>query len=218
MRKTALSSSTGTKVLIAVTGLALFAFLILHLAGNLLVFAGPKTFNGYSESLNATPLPTILDLGLLAIVLVHIWKTVANLVANRQARPVGYHKREWAGKPSRKTLASTTMILSGIIVIAFLIIHLRHFKFGGIHEHAGGLYALEMELFSSPLMVAFYVLAMVVIGFHLWHGIWSSLNSLGVNESRYSAQFLRASKVIAALISGGFALIPLWAYFVGRGQ
>jgi succinate dehydrogenase / fumarate reductase, cytochrome b subunit len=211
-----LSSSTGTKVLIAVTGLALFGFLVTHLAGNLLVFAGPRVFNGYSTTLNSQPaLVWALDLLLLAIVLLHAYKTVVNFQKNRDARPVAYHKKEWAGKPSRKSVASTTMIVSGLVVLVFVVLHLKHFKFGGAHHHAGGLYGLEMEVFSNPTVVLFYVLSMILIGFHLWHGFWSSLNSLGVNNSRYSPRLRRVGQVLATLIAGGFLIIPVWAYFFG---
>lgn len=215
MRKTPFSSSVATKALIAVSGLALFAFLVIHLAGNLLVFAGPEVFNSYSRALWSTPLPWVVDFSLLAIVLVHIWKTVTNYIANRRARPQGYVRKEWAGKPSRKSVASTTMIASGTLIVAFVVVHLKHFRFANAHEHPGGLYGLEMATFSNPWAVLFYVVSMVVIGFHLWHGLWSSMNSLGIVNARYAPGVLRVGKVLAALIAGGFLLIPIWAYFFG---
>lgn len=216
MRKSPFSSSTGTKLLIALTGLLLFAFLIFHLAGNLLVFAGENTFNTYATVLGGNALfVNTFELVLLAIFLTHIYKTVRNYGANRAARPVPYHKKEWAGSPSRKSLASSTMIVTGTILLLFVVLHLKHFKFGGAHEHPRGLYGLEMETFSNPLMVIFYVVSLVIIGFHLFHGFWSAFQSLGLGNSRYTPRLVLLSKVLAVIIAGGFIIIPIWAYFLG---
>ncbi|MGH2369694.1 MAG: succinate dehydrogenase cytochrome b subunit, partial [Chloroflexota bacterium] len=181
-----LASSIGTKVLIGATGLLLFTYLILHLAGNVLVFFGPEVFNGYSHLLISNPLVIPIEIGLAAIFVIHIYKAVTNFIANRRARPVKYYQTAWSGKPSRKNLASTTMILSGLIIFGFVLLHLWQFKYGPSYVveqatpgAAGGepvhgirdLYRLEMEVFSNPLNVGFYVVAMIVVGSHLWHGI-----------------------------------------------
>ena len=100
------SSSVGTKLLIGLTGLALFAYLILHLAGNALIFAGPETFNEYSHALISNPLILPIELGLLAIFLLHVYKAVTNYFANRAARPAGYAMKTLAGHTSRKSVAS----------------------------------------------------------------------------------------------------------------
>jgi len=104
------SSSVGTKLLIGVTGLFLFAYLILHLVGNLMVFAGEETFNHYAHALVSNPLVIPAEIGLLLIFLLHIYKTVAMWTANQRARKIGYAKKSWAGHTSRKSIASTTMI------------------------------------------------------------------------------------------------------------
>jgi succinate dehydrogenase / fumarate reductase cytochrome b subunit len=216
MRKSPFSSSTGTKLLIALTGLLLFAFLIFHLAGNLLVFAGENTFNTYATVLGGNALfVTALELVLLAIFVTHIYKAVRNYGANRAARPVPYHKKERAGDPSRKSVASSTMIVTGTILLLFVVLHLKHFKFGGAHEHPRGLYGLEMDTFSNPLMVIFYIVSLVIIGFHLFHGFWSAFQSLGLGNSRYTPRLVLLSKVLAVIIAGGFIIIPIWAYFLG---
>ena len=103
----ALSSSVGTKLLMGLTGLALFAYMVLHLAGNALVLAGPDIFNEYSHTLISNPLIVPIELGLLALFLVHIDKAITMWRANKAARPVGYLKKEPAGHTSRKSLAST---------------------------------------------------------------------------------------------------------------
>ena len=104
------SSSVGTKLLVGLTGLFLLAYLLLHLAGNLLVFAGQEAFNGYAHMLISNPLVVPAEIGLLGVFLLHVYKTVAMWLRNRGARPVGYQKKTWAGHTSRKSLSSTTMI------------------------------------------------------------------------------------------------------------
>lgn len=216
MRKSPLSTSTGSKLLIGLTGLMLIAFLVFHLAGNLLVFAGKETFNTYSSVLGGqVVIVTALELVLLAIFLVHIFKTVRNFGANRAARPVPYEKKVAAGGPSRKSFGSSTMIVTGSILLLFVVLHLKHFKFGGAHEHPGGLYGLEMETFSNPLMVIFYVISLVIIGFHLSHGFWSAFQSLGLGNAKFTPRLVLLSKVLAAIIAGGFMAIPIWAFFMG---
>lgn len=217
MRRNPLSSTTGTKFLMALSGIALILFLLLHLAGNLIVFAGPAAFNGYSATLmKGGPLVIAMELALGAIFLLHIYKAVSNFLANKAARPVPYAKKTNAGHTSRKSLASTWMIASGLFVLFFLIVHLRQFRFGEAVELAGvrNLYGLEMGVFSQPVWVVFYVVAMALIGMHLWHGFWSAFQSLGAGNSRFTPRLVSLAKVVAILIAGGFAIIPLWAFFL----
>lgn len=212
------SSSTGTKILIAVSGLALFAYLPVHLAGNLMVFAGPNTFNNYSHILISNPLIYPLEVGLLAIFLLHVVKAIGNFRANRAARPERYIKKEGAGYKSRKTVASSTMILTGIWTLLFIVVHLQGMKFGTHYEVAGApghvrdLYRTEMELLTNPLNAAFYLVSMVVIGFHLWHGFWSALQSLGAGSAKHTPRMVAASKAFAILISGGFIFVVVCVY------
>jgi succinate dehydrogenase / fumarate reductase cytochrome b subunit len=213
-------SSIGTKLLIGVTGLALFLYLLTHIAGNLLVFLGPQVFNGYAHTLISNPLIPVIEIGLLLIFLMHVYKTIAMFAANRGARPVAYVQKKPAGSPSRKTLASSTMIVSGLWLVLFVIIHVRTFKYGAHYEVAGepgvrDLYRLEMEAFSNPVAVAFYVLSMIIVGSHLWHGIASAFQSLGADQPRWTPRLLIAGKTVAVVIAGGFIVIALWAYLVG---
>lgn len=208
----------------AVTGLLLAIYLVLHLAGNLLIYFGPATFNSYGHFLIANPLIVPVEIGLLAVFVIHVYKAVVNWWMNRKARPVPYYNSTrrlfgygWAGKPSRKSIASTTMALSGPIILAFIIVHLSQFKYGPEYVTTSGirdLYRLEIQNFSNAFIVAFYVFCLVVIGFHLWHGISSALNSLGADHPRYTPTLLRASRVIAVVLAAGFLTIPLWVYFL----
>jgi succinate dehydrogenase / fumarate reductase cytochrome b subunit len=140
---------------------------------------------------------------------------------NQAARPVGYEKKRYAGGTSRKSFASSTMILSGIWLLVFLVIHTRAFRFSPTYPWPGGgrdLYRQEMENLSNPLTVAFYILSMVVVGSHLWHGISSAVQSLGASNPRWTPRLLVAGKVIAVLIAGSFIVIAVWAYVTQGGR
>src|SRR5205814_8612635 len=115
------------------------------------------------------------------------------------------------------SLASSTMIVSGLWLLIFIIIHVKAFRYGTEYPWAEGgrdLYRLEMENFSNPLIVAFYVVSMLVVGSHLWHGASSSLQSLGLDHPRATPKILAGAKALAVLITGGFITIAVWAYLV----
>jgi len=219
------ATSVGTKILIGLSGLFLVFYLLIHIGGNLVVFAGPAAYNQYAFTLELNKAVLYpLELLILAGFLTHIYKTVRMFLANQQARPVGYELKKRAGRPSRKTLASTTMIASGLWLIVFLIFHVKAFREGwGSNQYewaAGGrdLYRQEMEIFSNPLLVVFYILSMIVVGSHLWHGISSGFQSLGVDHPRVTPKLLVAGKVLAVLIAGGFIVIAAWAYLTQGGR
>lgn len=215
------STSVGMKILIGVTGLALFLYLLIHIAGNLMVFGGPELFNKYAYTLEGNPLIPVIEIGLLLIFLLHVYKTVTMFLRNQQARPASYVQKKMAGRPSRKSIASSTMIVSGLWLLVFIIIHVKAFRYGTEYPWAAGgrdLYRLEMENFSNPLMVAFYVLSMVVVGSHLWHGISSACQSLGLDHPRTTPTLLVAGKVLAVLIAVGFMVIAVWAYMTQGGR
>jgi len=219
-RLRALGSSIGTKLLIGTTGLFLVLYLVIHIAGNLVVFLGPSTFNRYSQTLGGNPLIKVIEVVLVVAFLLHIVRTLAMYLSNQRARPVRYAQKRPAGPPSRKTLASTTMIVSGLWLLVFLIIHVKAFKFGPDYQVTGAegvhdLYRTEMENFSHPLLVAFYVLSMVIVGSHLWHGVASGVQSLGASAPRWTPRVLVAGRVLAVLIAGGFIVIAVWAHFMG---
>jgi succinate dehydrogenase / fumarate reductase, cytochrome b subunit len=217
-RLRALGSSVGSKILIGSTGVLLVLYLVVHIAGNLLVFFGPKIFNSYSHALLSNPLIPVIEVALLGLVLLHIFMTVRMYLVNLHARPVSYVQKRSAGRPSRKSFASSTMIFSGLWLLVFVIIHVNAFKYGAEYRASTGerdLYRLEMENFSNPLTVAFYVATMLVVGSHLWHGVLSGFQSLGVQNPSDAPKALRTAKAIAVVIAGGFISIALWAYLTG---
>jgi succinate dehydrogenase / fumarate reductase cytochrome b subunit len=212
------SSSVGTKLLIGLTGLALFAYMVLHLAGNAIVLLGPGVFNEYSHRLIANPLIVPIEIGLLLVFLLHIYKTVTMWMRNKAARPIGYQKKEMAGHTSRKSLASSTMIASGIILLLFVIVHVKQFKFGSFYLVQGSdsvrdLYRTEIEVFRQPLWVLFYVIGTLVVGLHLRHGVSSAFQSLGLDHPRYTRRITAVGIAFALLIGLGLAAIPVWVYF-----
>jgi succinate dehydrogenase / fumarate reductase cytochrome b subunit len=214
----AFSSSVGTKLLIGLTGLALFGYLILHLAGNALIFAGPEIFNEYSHRLISNPLILPIELGLLVVFLIHIYKAITMWRANTAARPVGYLKKEPAGHTSRKSLASSTMIASGLLLLLFVVVHVKQFKFGSWYQVVGNeeirdLYRTEIEVFQQPFWVLFYVAGPLLVGLHLRHGIASAFQSLGIDHPVYTRKLTVTGIVFAILIGGGLAAIPVWIFF-----
>lgn len=213
----AFSSTVGTKVLIALTGICLVGFLAFHLFGNVLLLWGPEKYNEHAHVLISNPLVIPAELGLLAIFLLHAVEAVMNYLRNRDARPAAYELRKWGGGASRKTWASTTMIVSGLITLGFVGLHLVTFKYGPYYASpepgVRDLYRLLVEVFQSPGYVVFYVITMTILGLHLRHGVTSSLQSLGLIPDAWTRAFLRTGFILALIVGGGFVLIPIYVYF-----
>ena len=210
------SSSVGTKLLLGLTGLALFAYLVLHLAGNVLIFAGPEVFNEYSHALISNPLILPIEVGLLAIFLLHVYKAVTNYAANASARPARYVMKKYAGHTSRKSVASSTMIWSGLVIFLFVLVHVKQFKYGAWYQvnnsDVRDLARLEFEVYSQPVWVVFYVIGTLLVGLHLRHGISSGFQSLGVDHPVYTRRLTMWGVALAVIIGGGLAVIPIWVY------
>jgi succinate dehydrogenase / fumarate reductase cytochrome b subunit len=203
-----LGSSVGRKVVMAVTGAILFLFVIGHMAGNMLLYEGPQALNAYAARLHALPaLLWIVRCGLLAAVLVHIWAATALTITNLRARPIGYRERE----DLASTYASRTMVWSGPILGLFVIYHLAHFTLGSVHPDfvPGDVYHNVVTGFQQPLVSGFYILAMLALGLHLYHGAWSMLQSLGVAHPRYNSLRKVGAALFAAILVAGNISFPL---------
>jgi len=210
-------SSIGQKILLALTGLLLIGFLIVHLAGNLLIFSGPDAYNAYSEKLVTNPLIYVAEAALLMLFVAHFVTGFVVTRRNRAARPILYYRQKWVRRSSHKTLASTTMILSGLVVLVFVPIHLHTFKFGPRYPSAADsrvrdLHRLVVEVFEDPRYVAWYVFALIVIGLHLWHGFGSAFQSLGVTNR---GALYRCGQMLAVVLAGGFLAIPVIIFLTG---
>ena len=192
----------------AVTGGALFGFVIAHLAGNLQIFLGPEKFNGYAHALRELgPLLWAARIALLIAVGLHIVSTIQLATVKSEARPVRYVK--W--KASASTYASRTMYMSGPIVAAFVIYHLMQFTFGvgGTHYSPSDPYGNVIAGFRNPLVSIAYVIAMALLCLHLRHGLWSALQTLGVYHPRYTPRIKAIASLVALLVFFGFASIPV---------
>jgi len=220
-RQSSLFSTIATKILIALTGLSLVGFLCVHLAGNLLLYVGPAKFNVYSHALITNPFVIPAEIGLTLIFVIHVLETVTLWWTNRDARPIPYQSKAWAGGKSRKSVASTTMIWTGSVMFVFLAVHVATMKYGAsyptiIHGEEGrDLYRLVREYFANPYWVGFYVACVGLSGFHLWHGFASAFESLGLNHPNLTPRVLKIGKVLAVIIGAGFLSLPLVLYFMG---
>jgi succinate dehydrogenase / fumarate reductase cytochrome b subunit len=204
------ASSIGKKVVMAVTGLALFGFVVVHMLGNLQVYLGPEALNAYAEGLRKLPaLLWAMRAGLLAAVLLHVWSAYSLTRVNRAARPEGY--RERANRAS--TYASRTMRWSGVILLLFVVYHLMHFTFGTRAVHPqfvpSDVYHNFVTGFRHPLVSAFYVLAMLALGLHMYHGVWSMMQTVGLSHPRYNRWRQAFAVAITALVIGGNVSFPV---------
>jgi succinate dehydrogenase / fumarate reductase cytochrome b subunit len=205
-----LASSIGKKVVMAVTGLVLFGFVVGHMIGNLQVYLGPEALNAYAETLRKFgPLLWAARLGLLLAVGAHIWAAWSLTRMNQEARPRGYRQR--ANRAS--SYASRTMRWSGVTLLLFIVYHLLHFTFGARSVHPqfvpGDVYHNFVTGFQNPLVSAFYILAMLALGLHLYHGAWSMLQTLGLSHPRYDGLRQGLAAALTVAVVAGNLSFPL---------
>jgi succinate dehydrogenase / fumarate reductase cytochrome b subunit len=175
------SSSVGTKILIGITGVALVLYLLIHIAGNMMVFLGPAAFNKYAYTLEGNPLLPIIEIGLLLVFLIHIFKTVRMYLGNQGLRPVRYARKKYAGPPSRKTVASSTMIVSGLWLVAFLIIHVKTFRFSEEQEWPAGAFqslGLDKPAWTRFILPAGKTIAVLIAAGFIVIAVWAHFNGV----------------------------------------
>src|SRR5271154_718229 len=204
------ASTVGKKIVMAVTGILMFAFVIGHLLGNLQVFEGPAKLNAYGAFLHSIgevlwPVRAIL---LIAVAL-HIIATVQLALRKKRARPIGYSRKQAIAS----SYASRTMYWSGPIVLAFIIFHLLHLTAGIIDPGAayieGDVYHNVVAGFQVWWVSVWYIFAICLLGLHLRHGIWSMFQSVGLNHPRYTPLLKNAAIWIAVVIVLGYISIPI---------
>lgn len=214
-------SSVGKKLISGLTGLGLVVFVVSHLTGNLLLFAGADAFNRYGyflEHVGHGMLIYLMEAGLVTFFVLHIASGVSVWRRKFRARPIGYAVQADAGGPSHKSLSSRSMLVSGLLLAIYVPLHVAHFKYGGpaiiqIDGHeARDLYSLVVREFKSPLIVALYSGAMLFLGLHLRHGVWSMLQSLGLLDRRLVPPAVTAAVLISGLLAIGFIALPLYVY------
>ena len=208
-----LTSSIGKKVQMAVTGLLLCGFLVAHLGGNLFLFKSRDAFNHYAEALEANPLLPAAEIGLLVLFALHIVMAVWTRIDNKRARPVGYEMYRSSGG---RSWGSSTMTYSGLLLLAFLIVHLKSFRFNEAGE--GDLYGMVVGAFRNPLYSWFYVLAMGGLALHLSHGFQAGFQTLGFRHGKYTPVIQKLGVAFAIVVCLGFASMPLWVLYAGGGK
>lgn len=215
------SSLIGLKLIMALTGILLSFFLLMHMSGNLLVLFSPEAFNFYSYRLtsNKTFL-YVAEVGLAAIFLLHVFVAIKLTRLNRQAKPQSYVYKKSTGR-SRRSWMSSNMMMTGSLIFLFLIFHIRNFKFGEVRTTVqNGIEMRDLAFnvindFSNPSYVVIYVLAMFILILHLLHGVRSFFASTSLETQKTASFNYWVSRAFVFVVGVGFILIPLWIYFVG---
>lgn len=221
-----LTSSIGQKIVMSLTGLFLISFLFVHLSGNLQLLKddGGEAFNLYAKLMTSNPLIKFISYGLYAFILIHTIQGITLWVKNRTARG----KDKYAVKTTRTVdtaaFPAVNMAWLGIIIFAFIVLHMYQFwlqmKLGSIDyvmiegKEVKDLYSLVVVAFNDPIYVTIYVISMIVVAFHLWHGFQSSFQTLGLNHKKYTPVIQAVGKIYSVLVPAGFALIPIYMYFM----
>jgi succinate dehydrogenase / fumarate reductase cytochrome b subunit len=201
------SSTVGKKIAVAVTGLVMFGFVVMHMVGNLQIFEGPEKINAYAKFLRVEPpLLWAARLVLLASVILHFVFTVQLTIRNRESRPVKYAMHE----PVQASASSRFMIWSGVFLLLYIVYHLLHFTTGTLHPEfrPGDIYSNVVVGFSRWPVSLVYGLAMVALGFHLNHGVYSMFQTLGLNHPKYNPWRRALALAAGWLIPIGYLTIP----------
>lgn len=213
------STSVVKKVAMGITGLLLCGFLVSHLLGNFLIFVGADAFNLYAHTLTSNPLIYGAEAVLLLIFLVHLFMAIRLVIENKLARPTPYYVKKPTGRGA--TFASSTMPITGVIILVFLVLHLIQFKYGTYYESnvAGtvmrDLYKTVIEFFKQPLNVVWYVVAMAALSVHVSHGFWSAFQSIGFSHPKYTPCVNRFAKVFAVVVFLGYSALPIFCFLQG---
>jgi succinate dehydrogenase / fumarate reductase cytochrome b subunit len=219
-----LSSSIGKKQLMALTGLGWCGFVFTHMVGNLLYLVGPDAYNNYGNNITGNKeIYYAIETILVTLLALHVLFAAMIVIGNRRARPIGYSLNQNKSNKSAASVASRTMALSGTLVLVFIVFHLIQFRFGTDYpyqykgQEIRDLARLMREFFQSGGYVAAYLICLFVLSFHLQHALWSSLQTLGLIPGGKEAGIRRLSYLFGIATCTGFALNPLYIFFVQRG-
>jgi succinate dehydrogenase / fumarate reductase cytochrome b subunit len=213
--RTFYGSMVGKKVVMGITGLIGIGFVILHSLGNLLVFRGPSAINSYSHFLKSTAeLLWTLRIVLIVAVILHVIAAIQLTRQSRAARPIGYTKRE----TQVATISSRTMRWGGALLLVFIVVHILHFTTGTIRPagvfSSEDVYTNVVTSFRIWWVALFYVVSMIALGLHLFHGAWSSVRSIGLSPPSPQPLHGRLSLLVALFVWAAFTAIPV-AVFSG---
>jgi succinate dehydrogenase / fumarate reductase cytochrome b subunit len=212
-------SSVGRKAVVAVTGVIFLLYVIAHMLGNLKIFFGIQAFDGYSEHLRAIGEQIVGHGGVLWIIravlvaslVLHVWASFSLWYRARKARPVRYQHRQ----ALEGSYAARTMRWGGVIILLFVIWHILDLTLGAVNPLPGtaGAYEKLVASFDRPVVAIFYILAVVALGLHIRHGVWSAIQTLGGNSALRQNALKGVAFVVAAVITVGFAIVPLSVMF-----
>jgi succinate dehydrogenase / fumarate reductase, cytochrome b subunit len=205
-------NAIGKKAIMAVTGIVLFLFVLVHMLGNLLAFQGAQELDDYAELLRVSP-PLLwgLRIVLLAAVLVHAIAGIQLWMMRKSARPIDYQEY----RATHSTAASRTMIWSGFLILGFVVYHLLDLTFGVANPdfREGEVFHNLVASLGRTVAAVFYVVAVAGLGVHLWHGLWSMFQSLGIATRAFTPGFQRLAIGFAVILTVGFAAVPLAVIF-----
>lgn len=219
----ALTSTIGRKVLMALTGLGLCGFLVMHLSGNLLLYKGAEAYNEYAHALHAQQaLLVVAEIGLLLLFLIHLWLALTTNRDNNAARPIDYEVKQTKQRHSALVVPPySVMFASGVVVLIFLGVHLADLRF---HEELadwnlraplpGSPAEQTMAVLRDPISAVVYFVGSLVLGYHVLHGFQSAFQSLGINHPKYTPAIKLLGLAFAVTVAVGFASFPLWAWIV----
>ena len=201
------STSVGKKQLMAVTGLLFLLFLATHLLGNLSIYGGSAAFIDYATHLHALgKLLVVAEVGMAVALIIHFGTAVVLFFENRRARPVRYAVDNSAGG---RTLSSQTMPYTGLLILGFIGVHLATFSHHIVDQTTRNIFQIAVAVFSQKIYLAIYLLGVVLVAFHVRHGLWSALQTVGANHPKYTPFVHKLSVVFALIVGIGFGSLPL---------
>ena len=214
------SSSLGKKYLMAITGLFLCSFLIIHFLGNIVLFTNPVQFNEYTRFMSSNPIIRVMEIVLVVGFLAHIIDAIILTRANKKAQPVKY-----AMNKNKSSWYSRNMGLTGTIILVFLILHLQSFwyeyKFGEVlmtvdsnGDEIKDMFTIVKTAFSEWWYSAIYILAMILLGSHLNHGFQSAFQSVGLRHKKYTPTIKMLGTGFSISITIGFISFPIYFFII----
>ncbi|MBU3914971.1 succinate dehydrogenase cytochrome b subunit [bacterium] len=211
------SSSIGKKLLMALSGLFFCSFLLVHLSGNFSMFVGPEAFNSYTAFMSTMPILKYAEVFMIVMFLIHIYTSAVLTLENRAARPEKYAMDVSAGK---RTFMSKNMFITGSIVLIFVGAHVYGFKFGNwtndpvayADPNIYSMYELVLVNFKNVFFALAYVIAVIVLGFHLNHAFQSAFQTLGINHKKYTPLISTLGTLYSIVIALGFASFPVYFF------
>lgn len=213
-----LGSTVGKKYIMGITGLIWAGFVLAHMAGNLLIFVSADAYNAYGHALTSGNLIYVVETILVLALIAHVYCAISLTKQNREAKQSRYAVSAKGEK--RVSLASRTMAVQGSLILAFVILHIITFKFGTYYETTVNgvvmrdLARLMVEVFQSPAYVVWYLVSLILLGFHLTHGVGSTFQSLGLMNGSYRDGLRKLSLTYGVVVALGFIAQPLYLFII----